>query len=80
MNVFDVKKQQIENMICPGGSWDPLRFSLESEEIRRWYTVLSCCVQRANAKVLRGDAVPGRSSRVPDRLLSGRYDLAVCGA
>ena len=51
-----------------------------SEEIRRWYTTLSCCVQRANARVLRGDAVPGRSSRVPDRLLSGRHDLALCGA
>ena len=44
-----------------------------SEEIRGWYTTLSCCVQRANARVLRGDAVPGRSSRVPDRLLSGRH-------
>ena len=56
-------------------------FELEpSEEIRRWYVALSCCVQRANAKVLRGDAVPGRSSRVPDRLLAGRQDLALCGA
>ena len=33
-----------------------------SEETRRWYTVLSCCVQRANARVLRGDATPGRRS------------------
>ena len=56
------------------------QYELEtSEEIRRWYVALSCCVQRANAKVLRGDAVPGRSSRVPDRLLCGRYDLALCG-
>ena len=31
-----------------------------SEEIRKWYTVLSCCVQRANAKVLREDATPGQ--------------------
>ena len=56
-------------------------FELEpSEEIRRWYTVLSCCVQRANARVLRGDAVPLRRSLVPSRLLAGRHDLAVCGS
>ena len=56
-------------------------FQLEpSEEIRRWYVALSCCVQRANAKVLRGEAVPGRRSRVPERLLCGRDDLALCGA
>ena len=51
-----------------------------SEEIRRWYTVLSCCVQRANARVLRGDAVPGRRSAIPSRLLTGIHDLAVCGS
>ena len=51
-----------------------------SEEIRKWYTVLSCCVQRANAKVLRGDATPGQRSSVPPRLLSGNRDLAVCGS
>ena len=51
-----------------------------SEEIRRWYTTLSCCVQRANAKILRGEAIPGRTSRVPARLLSGVHDLALCGA
>ena len=52
----------------------------ESEEIRKWYTVISCCVQRANAKVLRGDATPGQRSSVPPRLLSGNRDLAVCGS
>ncbi len=51
-----------------------------SEEIRKWYTVLSCCVQRANAKVLRGDATPGQRSSVPPRLLSGNRDLALCGS
>ena len=50
-----------------------------SEEIRRWYTVLSCCVQRANARVLRGDAVPGRRTPPPCTLLAGRQDLALCG-
>ena len=50
-----------------------------SEEIRRWYTVLSCCVQRANARVLSGDAVPGRRNPPPSWLLAGRHDLALCG-
>ena len=49
-----------------------------SEETRRWYTVLSCCVQRANARVLRGDATPGRRSPPPSRLLAG-HDLVACG-
>ena len=48
-------------------------------ETRRWYVALSCCVQRANAKILRGEAVPGRRSSVPSRLLlSGRNDFALC--
>ena len=51
-----------------------------SEEVRRWYAALSCCVQRANAKILRGDAVPGRNSRIPDRLLVGNHDLCLCGS
>ena len=51
-----------------------------SEEIRKWYTVLSCCVHRANAKVLRGDATPGRRSPPPSHLLAGRHDLALCGS
>ena len=51
-----------------------------SEETRRWYTVLSCCVQRANARVLRGDAMPGRRAPPPSRLLSGGRDLGMCGA
>ena len=57
-------------------------FELEpSGEIRRWYVALSCCVQRANAKVLRGEAVPGRGASVPARLLAGeRNDLALCGS
>ncbi len=54
-------------------------FELEpSAEIRRWYVVLSCCVQRANAKILRGEPVPGRGASVPSRLLvGGRHDLAL---
>ena len=51
-----------------------------SEETRRWYVALSCCVQRANAKILRGEAVPGRGASIPSRLLSGNRDLAVCGS
>ena len=51
-----------------------------SEEIRRWYVAVSCCVQRANARILRGEAVPGRGSSVPSRLLAGRYDLPLGGS
>ena len=52
-----------------------------SAEISKWYAVLSCCVQRANAKILRGEAVPGRGASVPSRLLvGGRHDLALCGS
>ena len=51
-----------------------------SEETRRWYTVLSCCVQRANARVLRGEATPGRRAPPPSRLIAGVRDLAVCGS
>ena len=29
-----------------------------AEEIRRWYAVISCAIQRSNARILRGDAVP----------------------
>ena len=50
-----------------------------SQEIRRWCKVLWCCVQRANARVLSGDAVPGRRSPPPCTLLAGRHDLALCG-
>ena len=29
-----------------------------SEEIRRWYAVIACAIQRSNAKILRGEPVP----------------------
>ena len=29
-----------------------------AEEIRRWYAVISCAIQRTNAKILRGEPVP----------------------
>ena len=38
------------------------------------------CVQRANAKILRGKAVPGRGASIPLRLPSGNRDLVVCGS
>ena len=55
-------------------------FELEpSEEIRRWYVAVSCCVQRANAKILCGEAVPGRRGSVPSwLLLGGQRDFAPC--
>ena len=50
-------------------------------EIFRWYGIISCCLQRANAEVLRGEAVPGRHSAPPPGqfLYLGR-DLALVGA
>ena len=50
-------------------------------EICRWYGIISCCLQRANAKVLRGEPVPGRhSAPPPGRFLSLGRDLALVGA
>ena len=55
-----------------------------SSEVRRWYGVISCCIQRANAKILRGELrgepVPGRPSAQPPRLLARGRDLALVGA
>ena len=58
-----------------------------AEEIRRWYAVISCAIQRTNAKILRGEPVPASVApsglrRVGGRLLGfgsfGR-DLGVAG-
>ena len=46
-----------------------------SEEIRRWYAVISCSIQRANAKVLRGEPVPGRPTPPPSRFSALGRDL-----
>ena len=51
-----------------------------SEEIRKWYTVISCCIQRANAKILCGDPTPSRRRAPPRSLLAGPHDLALCGS
>ena len=48
-----------------------------SEETRKWYTVISCCIQRANAKILRGEPVPGRHSPPAARMFSFGRDLAL---
>ena len=34
-----------------------------SEEIRRWYAVIACAIQRSNAKILRGEPVPAVVAR-----------------
>ena len=46
-----------------------------SAEIRRWYAVISCCLQRANAKILRGEPVPGRPTPAPSRFSALGRDL-----
>ena len=53
-----------------------------SEETRKWYTVASCCIQRANALalVLNGDPTPGCRRPPPRSLLAGGRDLALSGA
>ena len=51
-----------------------------SEETRKWYIVASCCIQRANARVLSGDPTPGCRRPPPRSLLAGVRDLALCGA
>ena len=51
-----------------------------SEEIRKWYAVVSCCIQRANARILSGDPTPGRRNPPPRFLLAGLHDFAPCGA
>ena len=48
-----------------------------SDEIRRWYAVISCCIQRANAKVLRGEPVPGRPTPPPSRFVAMGRDVGV---
>ena len=51
-----------------------------SAEVRRWYGVISCCIQRANAKSLRGEPVPGSFSSSPPRFVPRGRDLALVGA
>ena len=46
-----------------------------SEEIRRWCAVISCCIQRANAKVLRGEPVLGTPTPPPSRFAAMGRDL-----
>ena len=46
-----------------------------SAEVQRWYAVISCCIQRSNAKVLRGEPVPGRPTPPPSRFAATGRDL-----
>ena len=48
-----------------------------SAEIRRWYGAVACCIQGANAKILRGEPVPGRHSPPAVRMFSFGRDLAL---
>ena len=51
-----------------------------SGETLKWYTVVSCCIQRANVQVLIGDPTPGRSRPPPRSLLAEGRDFALCDA
>ena len=46
-----------------------------SEEIRRWYAAISCCIQRSNVKILRGELVLGRPTPPPSRFAAMGRDL-----
>ena len=46
-----------------------------STEIQRWYAAISCCLQRSNAKILRGEPVPGRPTPPPSRFTATGRDL-----
>ena len=46
-----------------------------SAEIQRWYAAISCCLQRSNAKILRGEPVPGRPTPPPSRFAATGRDL-----
>ena len=46
-----------------------------SEEVRRWYAAIACTIQRSNARVLRGEPVPGRPSPPPSRFAAMGRDL-----
>ena len=46
-----------------------------SAEIQRWYAVISCCMQRSTAKILRGEPVPGRPTPPPSRFAATGRDL-----
>ena len=47
-----------------------------SEEIRRWYAAIPSCIQRSNAKVLRGEPVHGRPTPPPSRFTAMGRDLS----
>ena len=50
-----------------------------SEEIRRWYAVIACTIQKTNARILRGEPVPAASTSPPNRWLAGTRDLGLAG-
>ena len=65
------KKLASRRALCAG--LDP------SEEIRRWYAVIACAIQRTNAKILRGEPVPAAVAPPAWRRLGGGFgrDLGV---
>ena len=46
-----------------------------SAEVARWYAVIACTIQRANAHVLRGDPVPVASFRSTHGASASSWDL-----
>ena len=50
-----------------------------SDEIRRWYAIIACTIQRTNAKILRGEAVPAARSAPSSFWAAGSRYLGLAG-
>ena len=75
------KKKKTKTLIQKLARLKAAHYELDpSEETRKWYTVISCCIQRANARILSGHPTPGRRAPPPRSLLAGAHDLALCGS
>ena len=51
-----------------------------SDEIQRWYAVIACTLQRSNAKILKGEAIPACPSLSRQRWgFAANHDLPLAG-
>ena len=61
-------KKHFPHLQCSQAKYLQVQGLDPAAEICRWYGIISCCLQRANAKILRGEPVPARHSAPPPRL------------
>ena len=51
-----------------------------SDEIQRWYAVIACTIQRSNAKILKGEAIPACPSPPRQHIaFAANRDLPLAG-